>query len=229
MTRGSLLNSPLVMQACIWAMMCIEFNRHAKCGIQNKQTTVMNACYFHFITGHHIGRKYIQVWWVLLQLWGGSSFWQGRNEDACKYLCWWNVLTAFFKNQKILIVQNANNNGELDGLHAVMNSGVETFVKQQSEPCAVEANQPPVGPCIVETDEQPVEQCAVTMLPEDIALYVNWTYLKSKERERRKRILREKMLPVPNHDGAFPWWSADVEDSLTESRRGLYGKWKRQN
>ena len=123
MTRGSLLNSPLVMQACIWAMMCIEFNRHAKCGIQNKQTTVMNACYFHFITGHHIGRKYIQVWWVLLQLWGGSSLWQGRNEDACKYLCWWNVLTAFFKNQKSLIVQNANNNGELDGLHAVLAKG----------------------------------------------------------------------------------------------------------
>lgn len=95
------------------------------------------------------------------------------------------------ENQKGPNEQMTDHNGELDGLHAAKNSDVETFVEQQPEQCAVEA------------DEQPVETCAVPMLPEDIGLYVNWTNLEMKERKRRKRILRQKMLPVPNHDGAF--------------------------
>ena len=114
-----------------------------------------------------------------------------------------------------------------NGLHAAKNLDAETFVEQQPEQCAVEANEQPVEPCAVEAVEQPVEPCAVEadeqpvepcaveadeqpvetravpMLPEDIGLYVNWTNLEMKERKRRKRILRQKMLPVPNRDGAF--------------------------
>ena len=69
--------------------------------------------------------------------------------------------------------------------------------------CAVESDEQPVEPCAVEPDEQPVEPRAVTMLPDDIGLYVNWTNLGLMERKERKRILRKKMLPVPNRDGAF--------------------------
>lgn len=107
------------------------------------------------------------------------------------------------ENQKGPNEQMTDHNGELDGLHAAKNSDVETFVEQQPEQCAVEADEQPAEQCAVGADEQPVETCAVPMLPEDIGLYVNWTNLELKERKRRKRILRQKMLPVPNRDGAF--------------------------
>ena len=107
------------------------------------------------------------------------------------------------EDQKGLNEQMADHNDELDGLHAAKNSDADTFVEQQPEQCAVEADEQPVEQCAVEADEQPVETCAVTMLPEDIGLYINWTNLEMKERKRRKRILRQKMLPVPNHSGDF--------------------------
>ena len=109
------------------------------------------------------------------------------------------------ENQKSPNEQMTDHNGELNGLHAAKNSDAETFVEQQPEQCAVEADEQPVDPCAVEADEQPVEPCAVPMLPEDIGLYVNWTNLEIKERKRRKKILKYKGLPIPGLDVAISW------------------------
>ncbi|GLA08401.1 hypothetical protein AnigIFM60653_009932 [Aspergillus niger] len=44
---------------------------------------------------------------------------------------------------------------------------------------------------------------SITELPEDIRLYVNWTNLGIEERKQRKKILKQKNLPVPHRDGTF--------------------------
>lgn len=65
------------------------------------------------------------------------------------------------ENQKSRIEHMIYYNSELDGLHAARNSDAETFAEQQPESFAVEA----------EKGLEP--STSVTILPEDIVLYVN--------------------------------------------------------
>ncbi|KAE8389617.1 hypothetical protein BDV23DRAFT_184219 [Aspergillus alliaceus] len=71
------------------------------------------------------------------------------------------------------------------------------------EPYAIEGQDDSIE---IQHPEQPYSEEGsgpiVSMRPEDIGLYVNWTNLEIKER-KRKKILRRKNLPVPNRDSTF--------------------------